>query len=66
MIWCEVTDGKELKRLAFLVVPRQGEVISAAISTPGPHHHRVMRVTHMSMLHPTILVARMEDDSNDD
>jgi len=24
-----------------------------------------MRVTHMSMLHPHILVARMEDDCND-
>jgi hypothetical protein len=65
MIWCEVDDGKEMKRLAFLVVPRQGEVISAAISTPGPHHHRVMRVTHMSMLHPQILVARIEGGGND-
>jgi hypothetical protein len=49
-----------------MALPRQGEVISAAISTPGPYHHRVITVLHLSQLDPQILVARMEDDSNDD
>jgi hypothetical protein len=66
MIWAQVSDGTETKRLAFMALPRQGEVISAAISTPGPYHHRVITVLHLSQLDPQILVARMEDDSNDD
>jgi len=66
MIWAQVSDGTQTKKLAFMSLPRQGEVISAAISTPGPHHHRVITVLHMSQLDPQILVARMEDDSDDD
>ena len=34
MIWAQVSDGTQTKKLAFMALPRQGEVISAAISTP--------------------------------
>jgi hypothetical protein len=60
-----VTDGTETKRLAFQALPRQGEELEAAISTPAERRHRVIAVVHSAQLDPTILVARMEGDCND-
>lgn len=66
MIWAMVTDGTQTKRLGFTALPRQGEELQAAISTPAERRHRVITVVHSAQLDPTILVARIEGGGNDD
>jgi len=65
MIWAMVTDGTETKGMAFSVIPRQGEQLQAAISTPDERRHRVITVLHTPQLGPQILVARIEGSGND-
>ena len=66
MIWAMVSDGSQTKRLGFTALPRQGEELAAAISTPDYRRHRVITVVHTPQLGPTILVARIEGGGNDD